>query len=375
MNARVGIVIPTLNRPDFVIRQLAYYAAAGSGIALYAADSTEGEGFERVEHAVDSLQGSLSAVHLSLPGLNETEAIHRALDHVAEPYAVFVWDDDFLIPSGLIRSAEFLDSRPDYSSAHGVAVIASMASRSGGDEHLEYIRPYRQRCVEEVGVAERLCRFLEDYFVTLFSVHRTEDFREIMRRGNDVKATGMRELLESTLSIVMGKAGFVDTLFLVRVDHAGRYLLPDVFDRVTSADWPSAYDAFRRHMSDVLRERHGIGAAEADELVKKAYWRHLAKNLSRRWHLRYATGGGPLVRKLRILWNGVSTLPEAADVLRGYMPSRKRLSLPTLLGPSSPYHADFMPVYRSLSGVGCDPVPPASSARQSAAATGPNTGP
>ena len=375
MNARVGIVIPTLNRPDFVIRQLAYYAAAGSGIALYVADSTEREGFERVGRAVDSLQGSLSVVHLSLPGLNETEAIHRALDHVAEPYAVFVGDDDFLIPSGVIRAAEFLDSRPDYSSAHGVAVIASMASRPGGDQHLDYIRPYRQRCVEEAGVAERLCRFLGDYFVTLFSVHRTEDFREMMRRGNDVKATGMRELLESTLSVVIGKAGFVDTLFLVRVDHPGRYLLPDVFDRITSAEWQSAYDVFRRHMSDVLSERHGLGAAEADELVKKAYWRYLAKSLSRRWNLRYATGGGSLVRKLRNLWNGVSTLPEAADVLRGYVPSRKRLSLPTLLGPSSPYHADFMPVYRSLSGVGRDPVPPAPSGRQSAAATGPNTGP
>ena len=70
MNARVGIVIPTLNRPDFVIRQLAYYAAAGSGIALYVADSTEGEGFERVGRAVDSLPVSLSVVHLSLPGLN-----------------------------------------------------------------------------------------------------------------------------------------------------------------------------------------------------------------------------------------------------------------------------------------------------------------
>ena len=370
MTARVGIVIPTLNRPDFVIRLLGYYAAAGRGVALYIADSTEGVGFDRVGRAIESLGGSLPVAHLRMPGLNETEAIYEALGQVREPYAAFVGDDDFLIPTGVMRAAEFLDSRPDYSSAHGVAVIASMVSKPGVDDRLESIRPYRQRSVEDDSVAVRLSRFFGDYFVTLFSVHRTPDFREIMRRGNDVKVTGMRELLESALSIVMGKAGFVDTLFLVRVDHSDRYLLPDVFDLIVSAEWRSAFQVFQRHLSNVLGERHDLGTVEADELVKQVYWSHLAKTLSRKWWLRYSSGGASLVDKLRTLRNTVATLPEAHDFWSGYMPGRKRLSLPTLLRSSSPYHEDFKPVYRLLSGGGTRAE--ASSQSRSATATGPS---
>ena len=368
----ITLLTPTKNRSDFLLRLLRYYRDLGFQGTICIGDSSNAFHVERTKEAIKALNGDVNVVYREFPDLNGVECVQRLLDLISTPYAAYASDDDFLVPSAMDQCVRFLESHPDYSAAHGMGTLISVESntvygRVKGAGH------WGQPVIEDGSASQRLTNLLMNYTVAIFSVHRVETWRAMYKDASliaDWKRFG-GELLQCCIAVIEGKIKQLDCLHVVRQVYDQHYPLPneypgstsednaavnfststteDNFDWVASKDWLPSYEIFFNRVSTELARQDRIGVAEAREMVKQAFWSYLARGLSRKWEDRYGRANAVSRDGLR---RAVWTVPGAQrawDTLHSLLPGeRNKMSLPALLRRSSPYHADFMSIYRAI---------------------------
>jgi hypothetical protein len=124
------------------------------------------------------------------------------------------------------------------------------------------------------------------------------------------------ELLPSCLSVIQGKAKKLDCLYMVRqsnpVSEAHNPKGYSIYGWIAETDWSDHYKHFRYCLAEELSRYDSISMEEAKHIVKYGLWLYLAT----------------------VMFN-----PQEQN---------DQLSLPAILRPSSFFHVDFMPVYRSI---------------------------
>ncbi|MEK7121294.1 MAG: TIGR00180 family glycosyltransferase, partial [Patescibacteria group bacterium] len=105
----IGIVVPTMNRPDFVIRQLNYYASLNFPHTIYYSDGSYPENAKKIKEKIDKLKNKLNIVYLVSPAGNSIRSVIQLLSAVQEKYVSFFGDDDYWIPDALNQCVEFLE--------------------------------------------------------------------------------------------------------------------------------------------------------------------------------------------------------------------------------------------------------------------------
>lgn len=345
----VAIVIPTLDRSDFLIRQLNYYATIGCRHTIYVGDSSETDHADRAWAVVRRLQDRVNIVYTRIPRLNGTKVVSEMLQLVREPYVAYVADDDFLVPASLDRCARFLEAHSDFDTAHGLAALFSLVS-NGTCGNIAWFGSYQQGTLEHNSAAERLIAYLGNQFVNLFSVHRTPDFQREMEAGRLIPDRAFHgELLPCCLSIIRGKAKELDCLYLVRQDHDQRHFLPDAYDWIMSPDWLPSYQIFSNCLAEELSQRDGITLEQAREVVKQAFWSYLNRGLMKHWRWRYGKNSTSSGYSWRDLARAVPGLRGGWRKVRSLLPGNNDpFSLEAMMRPSSPYHEDFIPIYRAI---------------------------
>jgi hypothetical protein len=138
----------------------------------------------------------------------------------------------------------------------------------------------------------------------------------------------------------------LNDLFVVRQDHPARISSRDFFDWVTGESWSRSAGAFLDILSSRVAARAGLEKAAARAAVKQAFWRYLRlrSDASYRHAFEEAQSSG-----LRCRARGVRWLRSLVRETRSRAPGEAgRLSLEALLRPSSPHHADFLPIYQTI---------------------------
>lgn len=280
---RVGIIIPTFNRPDFVIRQLKYYAKLNSPHPVYIGDASNDENSDKLRFFIDKLGDQLTVFYYSFPkseySLADTEvALHSK---VREKYYVQVGDDDYQIPDSITKCAEFLEDNPDYSSASGYAVSIRLKN-NGVYGDFERLSDYPRRQIELSTAAERLISFMSRYYVPLFSVHRTEQMKKCWSQSSLMENLSLStEIFPSAMSLTLGKSKIIDCLSFIRQIHGRNLALPDTFDWMMGKDWHSSFENFIKIMTQEVAATDNIEITEAHQVVKEASWKYIARRLSR----------------------------------------------------------------------------------------------
>jgi glycosyltransferase domain-containing protein len=347
------IIIPTLNRSDFVIRLLNYFADTNYKHCIAIGDSSDSFHVARTKEEIERIGEKLEIIYMEYPGLSCHGAQEKLINLVSTPYIVSLPDDDFLVPDGLDKCIEFLEKNEDYVAAHGLGIIATYkpGERYGRDL---VIQNYRQTVVENEDAKERLLQHLESYSVPVFSVHRTAAFRVMWADEIDDYAFG--ELLPCCLSVILGKIKELKCFYLVRQDHDVRYTSPDSYDWITSSTWQSSYRIFRDCLARELNKQANIPLGESLEIVKRGFWAYLAGGLTSRYGHKYKPNIVAEIKKY------LKNVPFINDFLRSFLQSicyaKNRWlstgnfsSLPALLHPNGPYHNDFMPIYRAITNM------------------------
>lgn len=349
LKSDITLLIATKDRSDFLTRLLSYYQSVGFNGRIIIGDSSERSHIDRIKPVVNKLQADINIEYREHPGESNVVCVKNLVDLVDTKYMAVLQDDDFIVPSGIERCMQFLDGNPKYAAAHGSAALFSLDS-SGVYGRINLFTHFTQRSAEGGSAAERLLDHLANYSVNLFAVHRVEAYRAMYENVLSMpdRAFG-GELLPCCLSVMQGKHKLLNCLYLLRQAHDVQNRLADTFDWVTSRDWLPSYQAFQDCLTNELSLRDGIDVDEGRKLVKQAFWSYLRRHVTTQWNSRY-TRPKPIVRLKRaglrlpgVRWAWLQTL--------SLLPvKRNKMILPSIMRRTSPYHADFMPVYRAVTG-------------------------
>lgn len=261
------------------------------------------------------------------PAIRPERKLAQGLELVTTPYAVLWADDDLMVPSALAEAVAWLERHPDDSVAHGRAGLYQVEADAGRMALRDW-HPYPQRAYRGATAAERLRDYLRHYTMIVYSVQRAAPLRDHLRRacaylegrlapGEPVHRNDLWvELLLGCLPVLHGKAHCLDRLGLLRDSHPGWNSWEGQagnlsnFDWITSSSFSPAYAAFSSCVSEALARRDGISRADAEAVVKDAFWGWLGPALETRWQAQYARRPEGAARRL------ARSAPAAAAIWR-----------------------------------------------------------
>lgn len=285
-NLKVGILIPTMNRADYVIRQIRYYESVNCPHAIYIGDSSNLENADKIKNEIDKLKNKINIVYKFLPNLNRGSAdtAKYLLSIVKEKYSCYSCDDDYQIPNSLTICAEFLENNPDYATASGHALNFRLKNNDVyGD--LDRLSDCPIPAILDEKAGDRLLHFFSDNFVPLFFVNRTDQFlknHEYVSEVSDHMISS--EFLPSALSIVAGKSTMLDCLGYIRQIHDKHrpQLSSSPLEWITSPEWNSSYKIWRRVVSDAISRKDSLSLEDTAKIAEQSFANHLLKWLGGR---------------------------------------------------------------------------------------------
>jgi glycosyltransferase domain-containing protein len=292
------IMIPTLNRPDFLSRVLSYYSTQSFRQVISICDSSDSQHAIKNQELIKRYEHQLILKYHYCPHFNDSQAIKFMGDTADTPYVVFMADDDLIVPEGLAQCVVFLENNPDYVAAHGDALVFVM-KEGGVYGKIKSTSKYSQRSSTEHKAAERLENYLKNYWVPLFSVHRRIIWQRMYRDIEIIKDKAYTELLPSSLSLMLGKHKHLPYLYLMRQAHQQRYFLPNTYDWLMSKSWHGSSVSYVRFLIEALQEIDAMDEMQAECLVKKVHWAYLTKVLYNRYLKMYRHQERSIIEKLR----------------------------------------------------------------------------
>ena len=356
-NIKVGIFIPTMNRSEFIIRQLTYYASVNCTHTIYIADSSKSEEhLVKTKKSIEKFKDRLEIYYDHYPYYGQVESTYRTLTKIKEKYACVIGDDDYQIPDSLTKCSEFLENHPDYATASGLAVSFRLKNNSVYGELLR-LADYPRFEIEASSAGERLKEFFSNYYVPLFSVNRTKNMLKNWEGLDEMKDKSFSaEIMPSAMSIIDGKSKVIDCLSLIRQIHDSHYILPNSFDWITSPEWNESYKIFEDEVSKNISNKDNISLEAATKVTRRSFWSYLQKYLAKEYYQRYPNSKRDFSYK-NFLIHARSKIARTFPILKKIyrmqikpqMTGKKELNY-EVLQPKSKYYKDFKPVMDSFIG-------------------------
>ncbi len=351
----ITILIPTMNRSDFLIRALNYYHSVGFKGIVSIGDSSDESHESKIKQAIERLGGQLNLIyhHLSGPAYKGVAPVLKALgDFASTPYVAYAGDDDFVIPSTLEKCAAFLENHPDYSAVNGVSITVRLKS-GGVYGPITQASHLGAHLLESAKASERWTGYVHQALSTQYYLHRTETWRKLYQHITDIPTRYLNEeFLPCSLTTIMGKVTVLDEaglgcVFQLNDTKNFGWYTHSMYDLMTQPNWSHSANLVREVIVNALMEQDGLALDQAQAIFDKEFWWHLLFMLQWHYMLHHAE---PLNIYDRLKRSGALLAPYLFLKNLRVAPTKSRqISLPALLNPTHPLHTDFMPVYRAIS--------------------------
>lgn len=359
LRLNVGIVIPTLNRPDFVIRQLEYYAKIKSSHPVYIGDASNKENSIKLQEAIKKSSKHLTIHYYTQPENCTVPEAHLSLySRVEEKYCIFSGDDDYQIPNSLTKCAEFLENNPEYSSASGHAITFRLVN-NGVYGELRRLADYPRQQIESSTATQRLIDFMTKYNVTVFSVQRTKQMIKCWSQANTMAEIGFaNEILPCAMSSVLGKSKIIDCLSLVRQLDNQKLVPINTLEWITKKDWNPSYETFCEILAKEISEIDNVSINDARKIPRQAFWGYLNTYLPIEYgkanlvktNTKKKSSGNLLNKSRLYLGKKWPWLKNIYFRINNSVSNAPRQIHREIVLPSSPYFKDFQSVFNSFSG-------------------------
>jgi len=369
---QVSLFTPTKNRPEFVSRILKYYLDVGFQGQIIIGDSSDLDNLNKTKSYIQKMGPGLDVTHHEMPGLNGVQCVEKLIELIPTPYAAFVADDDYMVPSALYQCAAFLEGNPEYSAAHGLGLLFSVLDDAPHGQ-IKDAGYFRQPILEGETASARLTGLFHNYAVTLFSVKRLSTWQSLYKDSASI-ADWRRfggELLQCGRTAMAGNIKQLDCLQLVRQVHQPAQALTDKknnqsdysainmsststedsFSWLANPDWSKSYEEFHRLISDEMASRDNIDVDQAQALVKRVFWRYLADVINQNWNAKFRsedTHLKPRIKRAARSFPGIQWVYQQMKSTTGNSKVSRNFSIEVMIKPSSTYHQDFMPIHRSI---------------------------
>jgi hypothetical protein len=259
-----------------------------------------------------------------MPGKHAGKCLKEMVDFCSTPYVAFIGDDDFFIPSGLVRCIEFLEKHPDYAAAHGESLSVTLDQSGAYGNPIAAVH-YPQPVLEHTDPTQRIAQLMSGYGVTLFSVHRIETWRSMFQDTDKVTDKAFREeLLPCLMTVILGKVAALNDLYLVRQHHDQRYALPTTFEWVGKPDWSASYHKTCESLARELGMRTNLPFNDALQVLQQCFSIYISLALAR--------------ESLKVAIN------------TPFDPKVKPWDIQALLNPQGEFYQQFLPVGQAMKG-------------------------
>ena len=220
----ISILIPTLSRPEFLLKNLNFLVKLNANFNICICDSSPNikSNFTK---KLNKLSEKINIKYFHKPTLNDREAIFFLIENCKTEYSAYLGDDDFFIPNGLMNCADFLSKNLDYRVVYGKAILVDGQSISKPNSRIKASNYWGSRSYQDSNSEKRLDNLSKNYHVNLFGVHRTKEFLRDFRPSSISPSKAMGEILVNYLTIAKGKAKFLPETYLIRQAHQSRYLM------------------------------------------------------------------------------------------------------------------------------------------------------
>ena len=337
--------IPTKNRTFYLKRTLNYYSHLRFEGQIIVLDGSDEMNLKKNINLIKKLK-NLKINHIKT-SLLPLIAIKDNVNLIKKNYCSFMGDDDYLIPSGIKKSIDYLKNNRSFHSAHGLGIIISHPLNNVG----EYTGP-------ELLSDDPFIRFknhFTKYATPFFSVTRSEDFIKIFNTtsiNNDINFCKDRlildEFLISALYATSGKIKRLNFLHIVREHHKARYKEKmDWEKKISSNDTKDSIKYFTKVVSDqiAIDNNNELNYKEIAIIIKKSVTNYYKSTFNRSKRNKLVTNNKikeKLITILKIM-NIYKFIKSIKNIFKN-----NELSLDSLLNKRKKYFKDFIVVYNSF---------------------------
>jgi len=309
---------------------------------IYIGDASE---FSSESTIVESANGEVDIHYFHWEHLSDRRTLGRLAKEALKSfkYCAFHGDDDYFMPSSLSEAADFLENNSSYATAQGKAVLFSL-DKAGPYGNIKRFGVYWDRKELNGETAkDRLIEITDNYWVPIFSVHRTDEFIEDILNGVDsVVDRNFGEYINSLSIAMRGKSKFIDCLYLIRNVH-DRIDHPSYYRWISSDIWFSSLAMLKDELTNTLAEKDDLTLEDAATSVDQSIetlmkpksdsvnYKLCIRDILRR------SGFLLISRKIR----------KAINITLSVLLSDS-MNLENITSKSSKYYNDFMPVLKSL---------------------------
>ena len=350
------IVIPTKNRPHYVKRILGYYLSLNFNGNVAIIDSSDKEIAEDIKNYINNIN-KVNFTYRHALGLPITVTKDN-LDIIKTKYVSFLGDDDYIIPTGILKSIEYLENHSDISGCRGEGIRISETNISS-NSILKYKNFFNR--IEETS-SERTIKHFSDYHTPFFHVCRSEVFIRAfsngpsfaqMKQGYD-RLIG-DELLVAGLLLAFGKFVSIEGLHLVRTNSVESIELRDSWyhDEDIKGREMASQD-FTKKIANAISEQDSITFDVAEKIAISVQKQSIfTKNYNTDINQNFKGFLRPILEFLYLL-EVIKALRDNFFIIsrkindRFFVTKNKRVRLKNLLSPDNFYHKEFIPVYMSL---------------------------
>ena len=204
----ITICIPSYQRKERIKKLLAYYSELNVNFRILVGLSDEDQIYNEVVAYKNQLRIADLINIVPTPGKDVIETMSILLDIADSEYAILNCDDDFLIPEALMEMKEFLDNNSEYEAVNGKVLLFNSQNL--------LLYDYKMKSLINKTASERLEEFSLDYFGIIFSLFRTESYKQIMDVP-EIRSIPLREeIYSSFFATLVGKIGHIRKIFLIR---------------------------------------------------------------------------------------------------------------------------------------------------------------
>lgn len=274
---KVAIIIPTMNRPDFILRQLHFYELMDNPHPIYISDSSNKDNAKKIKEEIKKFKKFPIIYQWSAPGRDH---LLELLNLVKEKYCIQMGDDDLLIPKTISECADFLEKHPDYGTCGGKQVNFRF-SKEDYDKPFGIIkrltRPFG-RSFEEGSLLLRVKDFWSDSSFICFSVRRLETEKKIRNITKNFSLMDyVTEFILWSILIFSGKSKIIDKLGYIMQVSDNRHPFVDYagVDHFMASPINEKWGIILNGLSEFTQEFHNLSKEEGDRIAKWAFTLYL----------------------------------------------------------------------------------------------------
>lgn len=340
MNTRVALLIPTMNRPDFLLRHFRFYDLTNSPHPLYISDSSNEENAKKIQEYIRQFKKLNITYQWAPPG---KDCLNQLLPLIKEKYSIHIGDDDLIIPETFTECAEFLETHPNYATCAGKQINIRFQKEDYNKPYgkIDRLSPTLVAPLEDENALVRIQKFWANPSFMNFSVRRIE--LEIIMRNSTKNFSLMEHMLDFLLASmpvisgkhkVLDKLGYIMQVSGIRYDFVNDQTIDYLLMPEAGEKWKIAQDG----LSGIL-QNIGKTKEESFRIAKWIFILYLAQQFARETNWLQISDSKSPVRSResfkKRLRRFAADVPVLKNVYRKFNPSKD------VTAPGSKYFSDF----------------------------------